>query len=530
MKFAPRLLPVVVAFLGLVSLPSAQDSVITITPPSTFMSEVTIAVNPANPRELVAGANLNNVFHSTDGGASWTPYGTISSSFGVWGDPCVVFDDAGYAYYAHLSYGQRPEGHWIDRIVVQRSTDGGATWDDGVGIGYRDSIRQQDKEWLAVDLTPSPYHGSVYMSWTEFDKYGTGDTAKHSRILFSRSTDHGATWSEPFALSTLEGNCLDGDSTDEGAVPAVGPDGALLVAWCDARGIVCRRSTDGGATFAPEVFVAAQPGGWDFNVSGLQRANGLPSVAWDASAGAHRGTAYVMWSDQRNGADNTDVWMARSTDAGAHWSPAARVNTDASRRQQFFPSMALDPVTGHVYVVFYDRRNTNGDATEVWMARSTDGGASFTNVRVDDSAFVPSVDNFLGDYIGITAYNGTAWPVWTRQDSVIQYVTTAIVHDSATTFVVERPRAIPLVPALSPSTPDPARGVATFTLFLPASERATLTVTDVAGHRAISSINRVVSVGRSAASVPCGALPAGTYVLTLQTPTGTASRTFRVVK
>jgi hypothetical protein len=58
---------------------------------STNPEEVTIAINPANPRQLAAGANINFYYDSTDGGLTWTE-GRLTSSLGVWGDPCVVFD------------------------------------------------------------------------------------------------------------------------------------------------------------------------------------------------------------------------------------------------------------------------------------------------------------------------------------------------------------------------------------------------------------------------------------------------------
>jgi len=53
--------------------------------------EVTIAINPTNPQNLVAGANISYFYYSTDGGQTWAE-GRLSSSLGVWGDPSVIFD------------------------------------------------------------------------------------------------------------------------------------------------------------------------------------------------------------------------------------------------------------------------------------------------------------------------------------------------------------------------------------------------------------------------------------------------------
>ncbi len=120
--------------------------------------EVTIAINPLNPDILAAGANIDNFYRSTNGGLTWTESNLVSNTLGVWGDPVVLFDSLGNLYYAHLS--NPISGWWIDRIVVQKSTDNGLTWNDGVGIGQGIQPQAQDKEWLAVDHTQSPYRGT----------------------------------------------------------------------------------------------------------------------------------------------------------------------------------------------------------------------------------------------------------------------------------------------------------------------------------------------------------------------------------
>ena len=135
--------------------------------------EVTIAINPLNPNVLAAGANIDCFYRSTNGGLNWTESQLISNNLGVWGDPVVLFDSAGVLYYAHLS--NPISGWWIDRIVVQRSTNNGLTWNDGVGIYQGIQPQAQDKEWLAVDHSQSPYRGTIYATWTEFDDYGSSN-------------------------------------------------------------------------------------------------------------------------------------------------------------------------------------------------------------------------------------------------------------------------------------------------------------------------------------------------------------------
>src|SRR5437867_6032787 len=281
-------------------------------PGSTNPEEVTIAVDPTHQLHLAAGANISYSYYSFDGGLGWTE-GVLSSSLGVAADPVVLYDEHGYLYYGHLSISST--GDWLDRIVVQRSSTGGMTWNDGAGVGL-DPPRDQDKPGLAVDRTGSPYRDRLYLAWTEFDSYGSAQGQDSSRILFSHSVDLGITWSPPVRVNDVAGDCQDGDNTVEGAVPAVGPQGQVYLAWSGPGGHLFDRSLDGGASWGRDVPVAAQPGGWDFAVSGISRCNGLPTTLCDSGNSPYRGFVYVVWSDQRVGADNTDVFLSRSTDGG----------------------------------------------------------------------------------------------------------------------------------------------------------------------------------------------------------------------
>jgi BNR/Asp-box repeat len=302
-------------------------------------NEPSICINPKNTQQLVAGANLNNLYYSHDGGATWTQT-PVTSPWGIWGDPVIGVDTAGAFFYLHLS--NPPTGNWIDRIIAQKSTDGGVTWSGGSFMGLN-GTKAQDKHWIATDRQTN----TLYVTWTQFDDYGSSNPADSSVILFSKSTDGGETWSPALRISELAGDCLDSDDTAEGAVPCVGPAGEVYVAWSNRNKIWFDRSTDGGETWlGNDVFVSGQPGGWDYAIPGIYRANGLPVTVCDLSGGPHHGTIYINWTDQRNGEDDTDVWLSKSTDGGDTWSTPVRINDDAPGRQQFFTWMAVDQVTG----------------------------------------------------------------------------------------------------------------------------------------------------------------------------------------
>ncbi len=483
--------------IGLLAIPigvSAQYPNVRVSSPTANQpEEVSIAINSITPTNLVAGANLRYAYRSTDGGLTWIE-SQLSSTYGVYGDPCVTFDALGNAYYGHLSNPPSP-GYWIDRIVVQKSTDGGATWNAGAGIGYNPPRRNQDKEWLIADMTASPYRNNLYVAWTEFDAYGSTSPADSTRILLSRSTDGGITWSTPVRVSDRGGNCIDSDSTVEGAVPAVGPNGEVYLSWSGPLGIMFDKSTDGGVTFGSDRFVTDQPGGWDYDVPGIYRANGLPVTLCDTGRSPYRGTIYINWSDQRNGLNNTDVFLIRSTDGGTTWSSIKRVNDDFTTTHQFFSWMTIDPATGFLYCVFYDRRNYATTHTDVYVARSTDGGETFQNFRVSQSSFSPQASVFFGDYTGIAALNRKVYPIWMRMDGTTLSVWTAPINDTTgMTHVASLDTPKPNCQLLQ-NYPNPFNPTTTIDYYVGRQGSVLLQVFDLVGRRVATLVDAVCTQG-----------------------------------
>jgi len=482
-------------------------------PQNTNHNEVTIAINPVNPNILAGGANINNFYSSTDGGLTWSE-SDMSSTLGVWGDPVVIFDSLGNLYYAHLS--NPGAGWWIDRIVVQKSTDNGQTWNDGAGIGQNIEPQVQDKEWLAVDLTQSPYRGNIYVTWTEFDVYGSSNPSDSSRIRFSKSTDEGETWSNPVVISDVSGNCIDDDNTTEGAVPCVGPNGEIYVSWAGPVGLVFDKSTDGGVTWGTDVFVSDIPGGWAYIIPGIYRANGMPITMCDISDSPHNGDIYICWSDQRNGITDTDIFLAKSTDSGATWSPAQRVNDDKTTRHQFFVWSTIDQSTGHLWFVFYDRRNTTGSATDVYVVKSTDGGNTFENFKVSESSFTPTASIFFGDYTNIAAWEGKIYPIWTRLHDGIRSTWIALVSDSSTITIAEDEIYKPEEFLLFQNYPNPFNPSTTISYQLPKETFVSIIVYDVLGNEIETLTNHYMPAGVHEVTFDAGDLGSGMYFYRLK--------------
>lgn len=392
-----------------------------------FICEPSIAINPRNPQNIVAASVLNNIYVTSNGGLAWKKI-KVQSPMGVYGDPALIADDKGTFYFFHLSDPTQGSGGYdsekLDRIVVQESADGGLTWSEGEGIGFNHP-KDQDKEWPAVDT-----RGNLFLTWTQFDKYGETDPNCLSTILFSKSKK-GKKWSEPVQISQTPGNCIDDDNTAEGAVPAASFDGKIYVAWANQEKIFFDRSYDGGNMWLRnDLVIAEQPGGWDLKIPGHDRCNGMPVLMVNNSKTNVRGHLYLVWADQRNGESDTDIWFMRSINGGDNWSPPAKINSDGTGKHQYLPWMAVDQETGYVYIVFYDRRNYDDMQTDVYVAYSIDGGNSFTNVKISETAFVPTDSVFFGDYTNIAAYNGIITPIWARMDDGKTSIITAVIkHD-----------------------------------------------------------------------------------------------------
>ncbi|MEM9858349.1 MAG: sialidase family protein [Bacteroidota bacterium] len=389
-------------------------------------AEPSIAISLKNPDNIVAGAILDKVYITEDGGETWTTK-KLESSMGVWGDPVVISDKKGDFYYFHLS---DPTGkNWqseeiLDRIVVQKSTDGGLSWDDGTSIGYNHP-KDQDKEWAVVDTRT----GNIYVTWTQFDDYGSKDPNCQSNILLSTSGG-GKKWSDPITLNQYPGDCIDGDKTTEGAVPAVGPQGYIYVAWAFDEKIYLDRSYDKGKTWLRnDIMVRSQPGGWSFDVPGINRTNGMPVLIADNSPTQYQGMLYLNWSDQQNGENDTDIWFARSSNGGDTWTVPKKVNDDEGGKHQFLSWMAQDYTTGYLYILYYDRRAYDDNQTDVYLAYSNNGGVTFENVKISETPFTPDANYFFGDYTNITANDGRIAAIWTRMDEGKTSIIATVIND-----------------------------------------------------------------------------------------------------
>ena len=185
----------------------------------------------------------------------------------------------------------------------------------------------------------------------------------------------------------------------------MGPNGEVYVAWHDVQNnaLLVNSSFDGGATFGQPVTISPTVVAFDDGIPAMasRRALLYPACDVDRSSHANRGTLYCSWMDETPGS-GTDIFVARSTDRGASWSTTpVRVNDDPTdvRKDQFNQWLSVDPVTGSVNLSWNDARNDPADIkTDIFFSQSTNGGLSFAaNVKVTTAMSDESAANPFAD-------------------------------------------------------------------------------------------------------------------------------------
>ncbi|NUN09402.1 MAG: T9SS type A sorting domain-containing protein [Ignavibacteriaceae bacterium] len=399
---------------------------------NSTQSEMSVDINPLNSNIIFCSANATNnpvttiygtgVYYTTNAGTTWAgadnpPFGTNS------GDPAVSIGTNGNFFVGFIDGGANDGGQG-----VAVSTNNGGNWGRYVVAPKPASTADLlDKNHLVVDKkVGSPFENRVYAAWTAFV---TGSPNEND-IEVRYSTNNGQNWSASINIS----GALNAGSHNQGINLQTGPNGEVYAAWAvydqwaagqyGEDAIAFNVSTDGGVTWGvPKKAYTAANFGIRGNLTSKAsiRVASFPSMAVDRSGGPNNGHIYITWPQRgvTPAGSDPDIVIMKSSDGGATWSTPKRVNDDPlnNAKDQYYPWMTVDQTTGHVYVAFYDSRNTTNDSAGVFLARSIDGANSFENIQVSDRNFKPKTisglaTGYQGDYIGIAAHSNTVYPYW----------------------------------------------------------------------------------------------------------------------
>lgn len=334
---------------------------------------IAVAINPRNSANIVAIAPATP-HYSIDNGATWQK-AQITSLHPAGDDPAVICDGKGDFYYIH-----RTSTGNMDMLVCHVSRDGGKTWDGGSLINEV-AARRRSNPFVVVDEKQN-----VMVTWTEYN----GGEPCASAVFLSRSSN-GRKWSKPVQISQTTGGCVGDNSSVSASSVAVSPDDRVYVGWAHQGTVYMDRSFNKGDMWlSSDIAITPQRGGWQVPTAGMESCPNAPMILTDRSSGKFRACLYNVWSDQRSGQNDGDIWFIRSINFGDNWTTPLRVNDDAPGSQQYMPAATMDQSTGFIYIVYYDRRDREGALTDVYLAYSDNGGGSFRNVKINDTPFMPA--------------------------------------------------------------------------------------------------------------------------------------------
>jgi hypothetical protein len=353
-----------------------------------------VAVDPRDPRHLLAGAGAGGIWESGDGGLGWRPRTDDQPSLAVGavafapGDPAVVYAGTG-------------QGELLAALGVGllRSGDGGATWrllgaPELLGAGFHDLLVDPGDAGRLLAATTAGLWASgdggggwerrlAGRSWAVSAGTG-GELLAGGEHGLHRSEDGGATW-QRVALPSPPGG-FDRVAVAHGAGGQV----AYVFAAGDGVGHLWRRE-HAGAPFDPVKPPADLQSQRAWHAWACAADPGDPEVVWLGAFGLHRGA---------RGRDGRWSWV----DLAAR--PAGDRLPPAQHAVVFAPG---DP--GTLYV-----------ANDGGLFRSPDGGRSWQSLST--GLAVAEVDH-LADYpdhpawllaaageLGTLRYEGTE--VWFR--------------------------------------------------------------------------------------------------------------------
>jgi len=292
----------------------------------------------------------------------------------------------------------------IQQIVVMRSRDGGKTW-GGVTPGDNLPFPVSQKTLISgigchIAIGPK---GEVYATW--YDN-------QLSALMQAKSTNRGAQWSPAVPIAGIAGvnSPFAGEAFRNLSLPTTAVDGNGTVYVAAAS-----LNAQGTPLLGNLLELGPQIKKGEISIAELGK------MLRTKKANNIAGVDYKAGGDGLGPMSGSDIVLFKSTNGGRSYTGPVRVNQDPGNgdADQFQPWMAVTP-SGQVNISFFDRRNDPSNYfIDTYLARSEDGGATFTDRRASQRMWDPAVNaptstsgKFIGDYQGLVADDDVAIPFW----------------------------------------------------------------------------------------------------------------------
>jgi len=376
--------------------------------------------------DLSTGRFLTQLATSSDSGNSWM-HSLISSGTADnldWSnvaDPVIAMGRDGAIYVAEVHLSGSANGLYV---AAGSSTDPPIRRDQIHRVTANTSSFAstcEDKPWITVDNSGSSFDGTIYAVWDHlFVRSHAGcengnllrkllsplfwGPPDQSRIMISVSHDRGISWSQPKSIGGGPGTSVFGPQV------AVAPNGSVYVVYQIGAsgtnvGYAITLSTDGGNSFA-DSFIAT-PSIIPPNFSFIDHRLSSPAMAISPLTGE----IAIAFADQA--ADGTTrIKVVTSTDGGQSFGDPVTVN-DTQVGNRFRPVLTYDDF-GILHIAWIDtRKATDNRSFDIYASYAADGGTQFApNTRLTLTTITSSVGDFIGDYNGGAAVQGSAWFSW----------------------------------------------------------------------------------------------------------------------
>jgi hypothetical protein len=396
---------------------------------TTQNSEPSLAVNPLNANQMIAGAfgastSSNPFWLSTTGGATWADFTTLSHV-----DKSLAWKADGSAFLAAALQSGGANFNIKTFSATTSSTNFGSAINSFGG-----GILDLDQPWIRTG--PSNH---VYVSYNNLSNFGTGKTAS-----INVSSDGGATYTS-VVIDQVGGTAV-GFTQD---MPAV----RLAVNGSRVYGVFTRTVTTiendaNGERFAGQVVVVrddnagansfkdlgtlgagsivASPITLFANTQNTPLTLGEERTAGDVAIAVDPGNAnrvVVAFTNApgANGSGLLQLMVAESTDGGANWTTKF-VTPSSLRAAQ--PALAILPsgTVGLLYDTYTPGGavpDADGTLSQHFLETADDFATATDTILATESNLVPSFqfDPYLGDFFDLQGFGSTFYGIFAASNA-----------------------------------------------------------------------------------------------------------------